>query len=345
MTTMQTSAIAPESTSRPGALERILRIIWIGPALAAIAIYLFFVFVGGQSGFSSLAGTAGWLNTAAELGIIAIPIGLLMISGEFDLSTGSVVGGAAIIVALGTGFYGLPIELTMALALAMGVGVGCFNAFLVNSTKLPSFIVTLASNFILAGTSLGLSRLISGSSNVSLKDAGWAEWVFGSKWMFFNVSVLWYGVAIVLAAWVLRQTPFGNWIFATGGNPDAARRAGVPVSRVKLILFIWTAVSAAFVGIMSAVMYNQGNAAQGQGYVFQTAIAAVIGGVLLQGGFGSVIGIVLGTFIYGIVSLGLFYTGWPTDWLATFIGGLLVIAVLTNNFVRELALSRNKKKS
>lgn len=345
MATLETSAATPEPASRFGLAERLLRIVWIGPALAVIAIYIFFVIVGGQSGFSSIAGTAGWLNTAAELGIIAIPIGLLMISGEFDLSTGSVVGGAAIIVALGTGFYGLPIELTMTMALAMGVAVGCFNAFLVNTTKLPSFIVTLASNFILAGTSLGLSRLLSGSSNVSLKDAGWAEWVLGSKWMFFNVSVLWYGVAILLAAWVLRQTPFGNWIFATGGNPDAARRAGVPVSRVKLILFIWTAVSAAFVGIMSAVMYNQGNAAQGQGYVFQTAIAAVIGGVLLQGGFGSVTGIVLGTFIYGIVSLGLFYTGWPTDWLATFIGGLLVIAVLTNNFVRELALTRNKKRS
>jgi len=340
--TMPTTSSTGDAPRR-GIAERLLRVVWIGPAIATLVIYGFFVVFGGASGFASIAGTAGWLNTAAELGIIALPIGLLMIAGEFDLSTGSVVGAAAIIVALGTGFYGLPIELTMAMALGMGVAVGCFNALLVNATRLPSFIVTLASNFILAGTSLGLSRLISGSSNVSLKDAGWAEAIFGSKWMFFNVSVLWYGVAIVLAAWVLKQTRFGNWIFATGGNVDAARRAGVPVARVKLILFIWTAVSAAFVGIMSAVMYNQGNAAQGQGYVFQTAIAAVIGGVLLQGGFGSVIGIVLGTFIYGIVSLGLFYTGWPTDWLATFIGGLLVIAVLTNNFVRELALNRGKK--
>ncbi len=342
--TLETSTPAGPAR-RHGLIERLLGIVWIGPAIAAIVIYVFFVIVGGASGFLSIPGTAGWLNTAAELGIIAVPIGLLMIAGEFDLSTGSVVGAAAIIVALGTGFYGLPVALTMSMALVMGIAVGCFNALLVSVTRLPSFIVTLASNFILAGTSLGLSRLISGSSNVSLKDAGWAEAVFGSKWMFFNVAVLWYAVAIVIAAWVLKQTPFGNWIFATGGNVDAARRAGVPVARVKLILFIWTAVSSAFVGVMSAIMYNQGNAAQGQGYVFQSAIAAVIGGVLLQGGFGSVTGIVLGTFIYGIVSLGLFYTGWPTDWLATFIGALLVIAVLTNNFVRELALNRGKRKS
>jgi len=342
MASMEQSIEQPAPV-RLNLIERILRIMWIGPAIAALAIYVFFGIVGGSSGFLSLPGTAGWLNAAAELGIIAIPIGLLLIAGEFDLSTGSVVGAAAIIVALGSGFYGLPVEYTITMALALGVLVGCFNAFLVNFTRLPSFIVTLASNFILAGTSLGLSRLISGSSNVSYRDAGWAEPILASKWNFFNVSVLWWLFAAVLAAWVLRQTRFGNWILATGGNADAARRAGVPVGRVKLILFIWTAVSAAFVGIMSAVMYNQGNAAQGQGYVFQTAIAAVIGGVLLSGGFGSVIGIVLGCIIYGMVSLGLFYTGWPTDWLQTFIGALLVVAVLTNNLIRNIALGRGRK--
>jgi simple sugar transport system permease protein len=322
---------------------RLLRIVWLGPAMAALVIYIFFAIFGGATGFTSIAGTAGWLNAAAELGIIALPIGLLMIAGEFDLSTGSVVGASSIIVALGTGFYGLPVALTILMALSLGVVVGCFNALLVNKTRLPSFIVTLASNFILAGSALGLSRLISGSANVSIRDAGWAEPVLASKYMFFNVSILWWALAALLAAWVLKRTPFGNWIFAVGGHQDAARRAGVPVDRVKLMLFIWTAVSAAFVGIMSAVMYNQGNAVSGQGYVFQTAIAAVIGGVLLQGGFGSVVGIVFGCMIYGIVSLGLFYTGWPTDWLATFIGVLLVIAVLTNNLIREMALGRKKQ--
>ncbi len=335
-----TRQVAPR---RLTAVERLLRVAWVGPAMAAVVIYIFFAIVGHSAGFVTLAGTAGWLNTAAELGIIALPIGLLMIAGEFDLSTGSVVGASAIIVALGTGFYGIPIAYTIVMALALGVGVGCLNGFLVNATRLPSFIVTLASNFILAGSALGLSRALSGSSNVSIRDAGWAEPLLSTKWHGFNISILWWLLAALLAAWVLRQTRFGNWILATGGNADAARRAGVPVSRVKLILFIWTAVSAAFVGIMSAAMYNQGNAAQGQGYVFQTAIAAVIGGVLLQGGFGSVPGIVLGTMIYGIVSLGLFYTGWPTDWLQTFIGVLLVVAVLTNNVIREMALSRGRK--
>ena len=342
MSMTETSRLTTASQPMP-LFARLIRIVWIGPAVAALVIYIFFAIFGGATGFTSISGTAGWLNAAAELGIIALPIGLLMIAGEFDLSTGSVVGAASIIVALGTGFYGLPVALTIFMALALGVLVGCFNAFLVNKTRLPSFIVTLASNFILAGSALALSRLISGSSNVSIRDAGWAEPVFGSKYQFFNISIFWWMLAAALAAWVLKRTPFGNWVFAVGGNQDAARRAGVPVDRVRLVLFIWTAVSAAFVGIMSAVMYNQGNASSGQGYVFQTAIAAVIGGVLLQGGFGSVMGIVFGCMIYGIVSLGLFYTGWPTDWLATFIGGLLVVAVLTNNVIRQLALGRKKQ--
>lgn len=342
MAAMDTTS-EPIALPRLGLVERLLRITWLGPAIAAIVIYVFFGIFGGATGFLSVPGTAGWLNTAAELGIIAIPIGLLMISGEFDLSTGSVVGASAIIVALGSGFYGIPVAYTIAAALALGIVVGSFNAFLVNFTKLPSFIVTLATNFILAGTSLGVSRLISGSSNVSFRDAGWAEPIFSSKWNYFNVSIVWWLLATLLAAWVLRQTRFGNWILATGGNADAARRAGVPVSWVKLILFNWTALSASLVGIMSAVMYNQGNASQGQGYVFQTAIAAVIGGVLLQGGFGTVTGIVFGCLIYGIVGLGLFYTGWPTDWLQTFIGALLVIAVLTNNVIRNVALNRGRR--
>src|SRR3569833_3933725 len=234
MAAMETT-LAPAQPRKLGLVERLLRGTWLGPAIAAVVIYIFFGIFGGATGFLSVAGTAGWLNTAAELGIIAVPIGLLMIAGEFDLSTGSVVGSSAIIVALGSGFYGLPVALTIAMALALGLLVGVFNAFLVNFTKLPSFIVTLASYFILAGTSLGLSRLISGSSNVSYRDAGWAEPLFSSKWNFFIVSILWWLLAIALAAWVLRQTRFGNWIIATGGNAAAARRAGVPVSRVKLI--------------------------------------------------------------------------------------------------------------
>jgi len=319
---------------------RIVNLIWLGPAVAWLVIFAFFAIVGGENGFLTSSGTAGWLNIAAELGIIAIPVGLLMMSGEFDLSTGSMVGAASIIVAVGKSYYGISSEAAIAIALILAVLVGTFNATLVERTKLPSFIVTLASNMVLMGTALGLSRLLAGTSTISMKDDGWAKAAFATKFGDFNISIGWWIFAALLAAWVLRRTPFGNWILATGGNLDGARRAGVPVGRVKLILFIWTAVSSAFVGVLTTFEFNQGNATTGQGYVFQGAIAAVIGGVLITGGFGSVLGIVFGTMIYGVVSLGLFYTGWSTDWLSTFVGALLVIAVITNNVVRQKALTQ-----
>lgn len=335
---MASNAQRPVRTFLP--TINVAKLIWIGPAVAWVVILAFFCVVGGKAGFATLPGTAGWLNIAAELGIIAIPVGLLMIAGEFDLSTGSMVGAASIIVAIGANIYHLSVIVCMLLAALLAVAVGVFNALLVEHTKLPSFIVTLASNMFLMGTSLGLARLLSGTSTVSLRSEGWAKTLLASKFGFFNVSILWWVAAAVLAAWVLQRTPFGNWVLAVGGNLDGARRAGVPVGRVKLVLYIWTALSAAFVGVLGVFEFNQGNATSGQGYVFQGAIAAVIGGVLLSGGFGSVIGVVFGTMIYGVVSLGLFYTGWSTDWLSTFIGILLVIAVLTNNVVRQRALSR-----
>src|SRR3954469_23151272 len=123
MAAMETT-LDPITPRKRSAVERILRITWLGPAIAVIAIYVFFGFFGGATGFLTASGTAGWLNTAAELGIIAVRIGLLMISGEFDLSTGSVVGASAIIVALGSGFYGIPVGYTIVAALSLGVLVG-----------------------------------------------------------------------------------------------------------------------------------------------------------------------------------------------------------------------------
>jgi simple sugar transport system permease protein len=138
---------------------------------------------------------------------------------------------------------------------------------------------------------------------------------------------------------VLTQTRFGNWIFATGGNADAAKGAGVPTRRVKTTLFMATGFAAALVGVIQAIEFNIGNAGAGQGYVFQAPIVAVIGGVLLSGGYGSAVGVFLGTVIYGVISVGIFYTGWSTDWVAMFLGILLLLAVSTNNYFRRLAMS------
>ncbi len=310
----------------------------LGAFAAFILTYLFFAVATRGAGFVSINGTAGWLNLAAELGIVAIPVGMLMISGEFDLSIGSTVGTASMVVAIGTSFYGMPIWPAIGLALLIGGLVGLANGIAVVRTNLPSFIVTLATNFIVIGATMGFSRLIANVTSSSIVSSDTAHAVFAARWGQANISILWWLGAAIVGGWVLSKTTFGNWVYATGGNMQAARGAGVPVERVKIILFIATGVAAAFVGVLQGVQWNSGNSTYGQGYVFQAPIVVVIGGVLLGGGYGSVAGIFLGTALFGVISTGIFYTGWNTDWIQLFLGVLLALAVLANNYVRRFAL-------
>lgn len=310
-----------------------------GALIAFLATYVFFAIVTSGAGFISINGTAGWLNLAAELGIVAIPVGLLMIAGEFDLSIGSTVGAASMVVAIGTSFFDMPIWSMIPLALVLGVAVGLLNGFVVVKTNLPSFIVTLATNFIVIGGTMGLSRLIANVTSSSIVTSDSARMVFASRWGQANISILWWIIMALVCAWILSRSTFGNWIYATGGNLQAARGAGVPVERVKILLFALTGFAAAFVGVLQGVQWNSGNSTYGMGYVFQAPIVAVIGGVLLGGGYGSVTGIFLGTAIFGVISTGIFYTGWSTDWIQLLLGVLLGAAVLANNYVRRLAMT------
>ncbi|MGH2940908.1 MAG: ABC transporter permease [Solirubrobacterales bacterium] len=310
-----------------------------GAFVVAVVLYIFFVTQTTGTGFASLTGTESWLNPAAELGIIAMPIGLLLIAGEFDLSIGSMVGASGMVVAIGSAHYHLPLVVVVLLAIALGVGVGLINGLLVVRTSLPSFIVTLAANFVLAGVALGLSSALTGTSTVSFTAHGIVKSLFGSSAGQGHVAILWWAAVAAVSAWVLSQTRAGNWIFATGGNGDTARAAGVPVARVKVSLFVFAAVASAIVGVIQAVEFQSGNATNGQGFVFEAPIVCVIGGVLLSGGYGSAIGILLGTITYGVIQSGIFYAGWDSSWLQAFLGLLLLLAVLANNLFRRLALS------
>jgi simple sugar transport system permease protein len=226
------------------------------------------------------------------------------------------------------------------LALVMGVVIGLFNGILTVRTGLPSFIVTLAASFAVGGLSLGFARLLSNTTTVSTTISAPVQGLFAGTWGLANIAILWWMAITLLAGWVLARTAFGNWIFATGGNPVAARGVGVPTAFVKIVLFAVTGAAAALVGIIQAVEYHSGNATSGAGYVFQAPIVAVIGGVLLGGGYGSAFGVFLGTMIFGIINIGIFYTGWSTDWVQLFLGILLLLAVLANSYFRRLAMSR-----
>ncbi|WP_019180166.1 ABC transporter permease [Microbacterium yannicii] len=330
---------------KESAVRRLTRRPEMGALAGTVLVFVFFSIIGGQN-FLSLGGTASWLNVASELLIIAIPVGLLMIAGELDLSVGSVLAASSMTLAIASGTYGLPMIVGVILALGVGALAGFVNGIITARTNVPSFVVTLGMNFGLAGIVLGLSRAITGTTSVPLDVDPLFKSIFGSMiGGQFEVAIVWaLGVALVIA-WVLQMTPWGNWVFAIGGDKDSARATGIPVPRVKITLFVMSGLGAALVGVIQTCLYNGAQTSNGQSFVFNSIIAVVIGGVLLTGGYGSVIGMVLGTLTFAIVNQGIYYTGWSSDWASFILGALLLAAVLMNNTFRRLALSSGPKKS
>jgi simple sugar transport system permease protein len=314
------------------------------PELAAVAgailVFLFFAVVAGDSGFLTSGGAASYLEVAAQLGIVAVPVAMLMIAGEFDLSVGSMVGAAGMIIAITTTEYGWPLLAGILLAFAVAAAVGFLNGYLVIRTGLPSFIVTLGMLFALRGLTIGFARLLTGRTQIGLSDAVSGNPLtsfFAGSIGNFSVAIIWWLVLAVLGTYVLQRTVFGNWIFGSGGDPNAARNVGVPVNRVKTILFMCTALSAALLATIQVLDAGSADVLRGTLLELQAIAASVIGGVLLTGGYGSVVGAVFGALIFGMVQQGIFFTGVSTDWFQVFVGVMLLIAVVFNNFIRRRA--------
>jgi simple sugar transport system permease protein len=336
---MAQSATGGKPVRDVGALRRLLT----RPELAAVAgsilVFAFFAVVAGDYGFLTTAGAASYLEVAAQLGIVAVPVALLMIAGEFDLSVGSMVGAAGMIIAISVSEYGLPLLVGVLLAFAVALVVGFLNGYLVIKTGLPSFIVTLGMLFALRGLTIGFARLLTGRTQIGLGDSGSGvmQTLFAGSIGDFPVSIIWWFVLAVLGTYVLQRTVFGNWIFGAGGDANAARNVGVPVSRVKITLFMCTAASAALLATIQVLDAGSADVLRGTLLELQAIAAAVIGGVLLTGGYGSVIGALFGALIFGMVQQGIFFTGVSTDWFQVFVGVMLLIAVMFNNVARRRA--------
>ncbi|MCL6740802.1 ABC transporter permease [Sphingomonas sp. RB56-2] len=288
----------------------------------------------------TVAGFINVMSPAAQLGILAVGAALLMIAGEFDLSIGSMVAFAGLVFGAILVVWQAPLAVAILITFAFAISIGALNAQIVLKTGLPSFIVTLALLFILRGMSLvGLKWATGGSTQLrgvreSVADSGLLP-LFSGDVYGVPVELLWFAAVTAVAAFILAQTRFGNWILASGGDANAARNSGVPVADVKAILFIVTACCAALVAILTVLDSGSTDARRGFQKEFEAIIAAVIGGCLLTGGFGSVIGAFFGSIIFGLVVIGLTYTRIDQDWYQVFLGAMLLMAVLFNNFVRK----------
>ncbi|MDP9427167.1 MAG: ABC transporter permease [Actinomycetota bacterium] len=330
-----------ERVRKTGFLRKLLNRPELGAVAGVALVFAFFAFFAGDRGFLTSTGTISYLEVAAQLGILAVPVALLMISGEFDLSVGSMVGAAGVLIAIPIAEFGWPLWAALLLAFAVALLVGFLNGYVVVKTGLPSFIVTLASLFILRGATIGFTRLITGRTQVgglkSETEGSFLTALFAGEIGGVPVSILWWVGLVALGTWILLRTSFGNWIFGTGGNAVAARNVGVPVNRVKILLFMATAASATLLAAITVLDAGSADVLRGELREFQAIIAAVIGGVLLTGGYGSVIGPMFGALIFGMVSQGIFFTRVNTDWFQVFLGAMLLIAVFVNNFIRQRA--------
>jgi simple sugar transport system permease protein len=314
-----------------------------GAIAGAIVIYVFFFIIAppfrNASSFSSV------LYVTSTYGLMATPVALLMIGGEFDLSAGVAVTSASLTASLFSYEFTTNAWVGVLVALGVALFIGFLNGWIVVKTGIPSFLVTLGTFFMLQGLNIALTQTITNqvsSPDIStLQGFNSARQVFSASWTIGGVtirtSVVYWIVFVIIATWILLRTYIGNWIFSVGGNPAAARAVGVPVGRMKIGLFMAVGFMAWFTGMHTLFLFNTIQSGQGIGNEFVYIIAAVVGGCLLTGGYGSAVGAAIGALIFGMVNQGIVYAGWNPDWFQFFVGALLLGAILLNTYIRRRA--------
>jgi len=340
----------------------------LGGIVGTIAVFTFFLLFAFDSGMFNSRGVLNWSIVSAQFVIIAVGACLLMIAGEFDLSVGSMIGFAGMMIAIFTVKLGWPAWLAIILTFVICISVGALNGFIVIHTGLPSFIVTLAFLFILRGLTIFLPQVIVRKTIIGgVKDAAEGDWLvvlFDGKiltglfsWLAdaglidtfergtrsgqpvvsgIPMLIVWAIVLMLFGHFLLTRTQFGNWIFAAGGDAEAARNSGVPVKKVKILMFMMTAFCATVFATCQVMEFGSAGADRGLLKEFEAIIAVVIGGALLTGGYGSVVGAALGALIFGVVQQGLFFAGVESSLFRVFLGVILLFAVILNTYIRRI---------
>ncbi|MER6167820.1 ABC transporter permease [Streptomyces violaceorubidus] len=330
---------------RPVAL-RLLARPEVGVFLGAVAVFVFFLIA--APALRDGGSMATVLYQSSTIGIMALPVALLMIGGEFDLSAGVAVVTSALTAGMLSYQLTVNVWVGVIVALVVSLAVGAFNGWVLVKTGLPSFLVTLATFLVLQGVNLAVTKLVTG--NVATDDISDMDGFDQAKALFASsfdvggvevkITVVWWLVFAALATWVLLRTKYGNWVFAVGGSQESARAVGVPVTFTKITLFMLVGFGAWFVGMHQLFSFNTVQSGEGVGQELIYIAAAVIGGCLLTGGYGSAIGPVFGAFMFGMVNQGIVFAGWNPDWFKAFLGVMLLGAVLINLYVRRAATRR-----
>jgi simple sugar transport system permease protein len=307
--------------------KRILTVKEVSSIIMIIVVVLIFYIVSPQ--FLSLDNVKTILEIVPELGIMVVGITVLMISGEFDLSIGSVFALSSIILVK---LIGAGMSLWLAFICAMGLCcfAGIFNGVVTLELGIPSFITTLGTMMVWRGLVLLLTQ---GWPPFFPQEATPLIKLIVGQVGIIRLSLIWF-IGIIIFFWILlERSRFGNWIFATGGNAATARALGINTKRVKGVNFVISSFLAGFSGLIQSCRLQAVIPSAGTGVELQAIAASVIGGTFLTGGIGSVIGSAIGCFLIRIIDNGLVMARAPGYWFRIFIGIILILAVVLNMFI------------
>jgi simple sugar transport system permease protein len=304
------------------------------PEIAALLMLL--VVIAGFSLYAPQFASSGnmrvMLFALPELGIVALGVGILMIAGEFDLSVGSVFALVPMLIVIAMGKWGVPPGLAILLGLGLGVLVGYVNGWITLTFSIPSFVTTLGMLFM----ARSIATVLSGGFPPPFP-ANTPTWMFVADLGLFRASMLWFVLFALILGVMLHYSNLGNWIFATGGQRQAADDMGVDTRRVKLLCFMLCSFLAGFAGMITTFRLKSALPALGEGLELQAIAAAVIGGTSLTGGIGSVTGFIVGTCLIRVIDNGLVMARIDANWFRFAIGALTIVAVILNTTVRQRA--------
>ena len=271
------------------------------------------------------------LQPVPEIALIAIGVTILMISGEFDLSVGSVFALSPMVMVLGMD-AGMPLGLAMLFGLTVACLAGLINAFITLKLGLPSFIATLGMLFM----ARSIAIVISGGFPPAFPRDPDLWWIVG-RLDLLRASIFWLlGIGILLGV-ILRRFDFGSWIYATGGNREAARDMGINTAMVKTVCFVVCSALAGFAGMIQTFRIKAIVPTMGTGFELTAIAAAVIGGAALTGGIGSVTGAIIGALLLAFIENIIILTRIDANWFRFAVGAMIVIAVTINKLTHDAA--------
>lgn len=312
---------------------RFLSLSWVPVFLVFVfALVIFGILTRGQIFSPQIIDV--WLKTAPILGIISIGVTVLMISGEFDLSVGSVLALSAMIMVWSYEIIGLNVALSLILAFTVSLLTSLFHSIIVVKLKVPSFIVTLGG--MLLWRSLVLVVIGGHPISFTIRDTNpiFNYLLIGNV---FGVPIhfIWFLVVVIIFWILMSYHPFGNHIYATGGNIEAAKRRGINTDKVKIICFMIVGALVSFTSIMQAARTLGAHTQMGLGLELRAIAAAVIGGTSLFGGRGTILGTFFAVMLFSVLESGLLLIHAPGEALDAFIGGLLVAVIIIKRFVEK----------